>query len=41
MNDLQDFRSYFPFFESTNDITYLDNANTTQILGSCLSSIVK
>ena len=38
---MNDFRSYFPFFENNKDITYLDNANTSQILGSCLSANIK
>ena len=40
-NDLIDFRGMFPFFEKTEDITYLDNANTSQILGSSLSCLIK
>lgn len=38
MNDIRD---YFPFFEYNKDITYLDSANTSQILGACLSSYIK
>lgn len=38
MNDMRD---YFPFFEYNKDITYLDSANTSQILGACLSSYIK
>ncbi len=38
---MKDMREFFPFFEYNKDITYLDNANTTQILGSCLSSYIK
>lgn len=38
---MKDMRELFPFFEHNKNITYLDNANTTQILGSCLSSYIK
>lgn len=38
---MNDMRQYFPYFEHNKDITYLDNANTTQILGACLSSYIK
>lgn len=38
---MNDMRGYFPFFEYNKDIVYLDNANTSQILGACLSSYIK
>lgn len=38
---MNDMRAYFPYFEYNKDITYLDSANTSQILGSCLSSHIK
>lgn len=34
-------REQFPFFEENSDICYFDNANTTQILGPSLSSMIK
>lgn len=34
------FRKLFPYFENNNEITYLDNANTSQILGASLSDYV-
>lgn len=34
-------RQLFPFFENNEGVIYLDNANTTQILGSCLSSYIE
>lgn len=38
---MDEYKQLFPYFEFSGDITYLDNANTSQILGSCLSSYVK
>lgn len=38
---MNDMREHFPYFEYNKDIAYLDNANTTQILGSCLSAYIK
>ena len=38
---MNDMKAYFPYFEYNKDITYLDSANTSQILGSCLSSYIK
>lgn len=36
-----DFQKLFPYFEQNKKFTYLDSANTSQILGSCLSSMIK
>lgn len=36
-----DFQKLFPYFEQNTKFTYLDSANTSQILGSCLSSMIK
>lgn len=35
-----DFQKLFPFFENNKGVVYLDNANTSQILGACLTSLI-
>lgn len=38
---MNDMREFFPYFKYNDNITYLDSANTSQILGTCLSAYVK
>lgn len=38
---MEEIRKKFPFFQYNKDIVYLDNANTSQIYGPCLSQINK